>query len=113
MGATDNPARYAYLAVQRLKSHGHEVLAFGRHEGIVNGVQIKKELPEDKNIDTVTLYLNPTNQEPYLDYIINLHPKRIIYNPGTENPKLMEMAKKNGITNEIGCTLVMLSIGIY
>ena len=86
LGASENPARYSFEAVTRLKKFGHEVVAVGRKAAVVAGVQIETEPPAVKEIDTVTLYLNPTAQKPYYDYILSLHPKRIIFNPGTENP---------------------------
>ena len=113
LGASANPQRYSYLALQRLKAHQHEIIAVGRRAGEVNGVQIQTGTPEINDLDTITLYLNPSNQEPYLDYIVSLKPKRIIFNPGTENEKLEELANKNGIKTEEACTLVMLSTGQY
>jgi len=99
--------------MNRLRAHRHEIIAVGRRAGEVNGIDILTGTPPIENLDTVTLYLNPSNQEPYLDYIISLHPRRIIFNPGTENPKLEELAQKNGIQTEEACTLVMLSTGQY
>jgi len=113
LGASANPSRYSYLAMHRLKAHQHEIIAVGRRAGEVNGTKIETGTPVIENLDTVTLYLNPTNQEPYLDYIISLKPKRIIFNPGTENPKLEKLAEQNGINTEEACTLVMLSTGQY
>lgn len=113
LGASENPARYSFEAVTRLRKHGHEVVAVGRKAAVVAGVQIETEPPAAKAIDTVTLYLNPTAQKPYYDYILGLKPKRIIFNPGTENDELEELAKRNGITTLEACTLVMLNTGQY
>lgn len=114
LGATDNPARYAYLAVQRLLRHGHEVVPVGVREGKVEGLDIQHGMPAVSDVDTVTLYLRPERQEAYYDYILQtLRPKRIIFNPGTENPELVELAEKQGIEPVEGCTLVLLSIGSY
>ncbi len=113
LGASDNPARYSYLAINRLVSHQHPVLALGRKKGIVNGVTIEKEQQDWTDVDTITLYLNPMNQKQYYDYIVSLKPKRIIFNPGTENEELQEIADKNGINTLEACTLVMLSTGQY
>ena len=85
LGASSNPARYSYLAMQRLRAHDHPVVAIGRRVGRVADVDITKEHLPENDVDTVTLYLNPKNQVEYYDYILNLHPKRIIFNPGTEN----------------------------
>ncbi len=113
LGASDNPARYSYLAINRLRSHGHPVVGIGRKNTKVADVFIEKEKIPVNDIDTVTLYLNPKHQEEYYDYIFSLHPKRIIFNPGTENDQLIEMAKEKNIRTMEACTLVMLSTGQY
>ena len=113
LGASQNPARYSYLAINRLKNHDHPVVAIGRRKGMVSGVEIDKEKIPFDGIDTITLYLNANNQKEYYDYIISLHPKRIIFNPGTENDELAELAMQNNIKPLEACTLVMLSTGQY
>jgi predicted CoA-binding protein len=113
LGATDNPSRYAYLAVEKLLRYKHEVVPVGQKETEVLGLKIQRGQPAIENIDTVTLYLNPKNQEHYYNYILSLKPKRIIFNPGTENPVLENMAEEKGIETVEGCTLVMLSAGQY
>lgn len=113
LGASDNPSRYSYLAIQRLRSHGHPVVAIGRKNTKVSDVIIEKEKQQVDDIDTVTLYLNPTHQQEYYDYIVSLKPKRIIFNPGTENEALIRLAKENKIQPLEACTLVMLSTGQY
>jgi predicted CoA-binding protein len=113
IGASENPSRYSYLAVQSLIRHGQPVVALGKHEGQVDGVQINTERPTDKDFDTVTLYLNPTHQKDYYDYILSLKPSRIIFNPGTENPELAARAAAEGIKPMEACTLVLLSTGQY
>ena len=113
LGASDNPARYSYLALNRLKNHGHPIVAIGRKESVVAGVPIQQGTPEEKDVDTVTLYLNPSHQEMYYDYILSLNPNRIIFNPGTENDELESLAKRNGIKTMEACTLVLLSTGQY
>lgn len=113
LGASDNPARYSFLAVDKLKRFGHDVVAIGKKEGKVGDTNVITERPDEKNVDTVTLYLNPQHQKQYYDYILSLHPKRIIFNPGAENDELYELAKTNGIQPLEACTLVMLSTGQY
>lgn len=113
LGASQNPSRYSYLAVQRLRSHQHPVVAIGKREGQIGDQPIIVEHPELTDVDTVTLYLNPQNQKPYYDYILSLHPKRIIFNPGTENDELAAMASQKGIQPVEACTLVLLSTGQY
>ena len=113
LGATPNIDRYAYRATVRLKDKGHEVIPLGNKKGEISGIKIENGTPQYEGVDTITLYLNPDNQKPYYDYILSLKPKRIIFNPGTENFELIRLAKEKGIETEIGCTLVMLSINNY
>lgn len=113
IGASNNPERYAYRAVKKLTAHGHPVLALGKKDEMIDNIPVVKERPLDNDIDTVTLYINPQLQKNYYDYILQLHPKRIIFNPGTENDELVNLAEKNGIQTIEACTLVMLSIGDY
>lgn len=113
LGASENPARYSNMAINRLKSHQHPVVAIGNKTGTVAGIPIGTEKIELDDIDTVTLYLNPAHQKEYYNYIISLHPKRIIFNPGTENDELAELAEKNNIIPVEACTLVLLSTGQY
>jgi len=113
LGASENPARYSNMAIRRLRAHGHPVVAVGARPGAVMDVDIEKGTPEFDSVDTVTLYMNPTNQRPYYDYILGLNPKRIIFNPGTENPELEALAEDAGVQTTEGCTLVMLSVGAY
>ena len=113
LGASDNPSRYSFLAVHRLRSHGHPVVAIGKKTGMVGDVPIEKEKKDWRDVDTVTLYLNPTHQQQYYDYIVSLKPKRIIFNPGAENDELSGLAIKNGIKPMEACTLVLLSTNQY
>jgi predicted CoA-binding protein len=113
LGASDQPHRYSYLAIQRLRSKDHEVIGIGKHIGKVADVTIEKEKRSIENVDTVTLYLNPLHQKEYYDYILSLKPKRIIFNPGAENEELKQLALQNSIQPMEACTLVMLSTGQY
>ncbi len=113
IGASLNPSRYSNIAIKRLKNYNHDVVAFGLKQGDVSGVSIDTELMPYKDIDTVTLYLNPKRQEQYYDFIIGLNPKRVIFNPGTENPDFYSKLKENNIKAEVACTLVLLSTGQY
>jgi hypothetical protein len=113
LGASENPARYSYLAMNRLKNNNHDVVAIGKKKGAVAGIPIETEKLPMQDIDTVTLYLGAPNQKEYYDYIVSLHPKRIIFNPGTENDELAELAVKNNIQPVEACTLVLLSTGQY
>ena len=113
LGSSDNPTRYSFLALQRLKGAGHPVEGIGKKDMIVDGIAITKKKKDFKNIDTVTLYLNPAHQPEYYDYIFSLHPNRIIFNPGTENPELKRLAAENDIQTLEACTLVLLSTGQF
>ena len=113
IGASTNPDRYSYLAINKLRKYLHEVIAIGQKEGIVGDVTIYKTNPHVENVDTVTLYINPSIQKNYYQYILSLHPKRIIFNPGTENDELFQLAKENDIQPLEACTLVMLGTGQY
>ena len=108
LGASNNPTRYSFAAVRRLKQQGIEVVPLSNKKGEVEGIPILNGKPELENIHTVTLYLNPQRQEEYYDYIIGLKPERIIFNPGTENPILMKKAREAGIEPIVACSLLAL-----
>lgn len=113
LGASENPERYANKAVLRLRAAGHDVVAVGKVEGRIADTPIRKEWPEDHSVDTLTLYVNPLHQKPFYDRILKLAPKRIIFNPGTENPELETLAEEQGIETVEACTLVLLAVGEY
>lgn len=113
LGASSNPDRYSFLATEKLARYGHDVYPIGIRSGNINGIEIITEKPELKNIDTVTMYLSAVNQKDWYNYIFSIHPKRIIFNPGAENPELEKLALEKGINVVNACTLVMLSIGNY
>ncbi|ALM50456.1 CoA-binding protein [Flavobacterium psychrophilum] len=113
LGATTDSTRYSYLAAVRLSNSGHTIINVGLKTGNVAGVDI--EIPGEiyTDIDTITVYIGPSKQQPLYDYIIKTNPQRIIFNPGTENEELKKLAKAHGITTEYACTLVLLSLGQY
>jgi hypothetical protein len=113
IGASENPERYSYKAIVSLKKHEHPVTALGIKEGAIGETKFITNKPQLTNIDTVTLYINPKNQIEWMDYILSLNPKRIIFNPGTENLEFNKIASAKGIDCVEACTLVMLSIGNY
>ncbi len=113
IGASPNPLRYSNKAVKRLRLHDKEVVAIGKRVTTIEDLEVIKGKPSLEGIHTVTLYLGPENQEEYLDYILSLQPKRIIFNPGTYNRKLEKMATDAGIECVEDCTLVMLDSGMY
>jgi predicted CoA-binding protein len=113
LGATTKPERYAFRAINMLVQKGHSVVAIGQNAGEVAGVKIQTKAVPVKNIDTVTLYLNPVRQREYYNYIIESKPKRVVFNPGTENPELYQLLQLNDIEIEVACTLVLLATNQY
>jgi predicted CoA-binding protein len=114
IGASTNPDRYSYKAIRSLVANNHIVKAYGLRKGEVDGVVFETQKIPFENIDTVTLYVGPQNQGDLINYIIEeIQPRRIIFNPGTENPDFISKAKKAGIFCEVACTLVLLSTDQY
>ena len=113
IGASENIERYSNLAVKKLLKNEHAVVAIGNKKGLINTTVIETEKIPFDNIDTISLYLNPGRQKEYYDYILSLNPRRIIFNPGTENDELEALAKQNGIVTQEACTLVLLSTQQY
>jgi predicted CoA-binding protein len=113
LGASLKPHRFAYKAVIRLLRNNIPVVAVGRREGEIHGVKIVKPFPELTDIHTITLYIGPKNQSLYMDYILTIHPARVIFNPGTENPELEQRLVSEGIEVVENCMLVMLSKGEF
>lgn len=113
IGASNNPERYAYKAAERLLAHGHEIELLGLRPDTIFGKNIDTERKAYEGLDTVTLYVGPQRQPEYYDYVISLKPKRVIFNPGTENAEFETLLEKNGIEAEEACTLVLLGTGQY
>src|SRR5262245_19796124 len=113
LGASDNPSRYSYLAIHKLRAKGHPVAAIGLRKVKVADVDVDTEKKPFTDIDTVTLYLNPQNQKEYYDYIVSLHPKRVIFSPGAENEEFENLLKAYGIQTADACTLVLLTTGQF
>jgi predicted CoA-binding protein len=113
IGASENKERYSNMAVKLLLSFNHKVFAIGNKKGFIEDTEILTDTASLKNIDTVTLYISPKYQAAYYNYIISLKPKRIIFNPGTENDEFIALAAQNSISAIVACTLVMLKTGQY
>ncbi|HSD13313.1 MAG TPA: CoA-binding protein [Flavobacterium sp.] len=109
IGASVHPERYSFLAVNSLLEHGHEVVAIGGHKDTIGDVKIETEKLPFENVHTVTMYLNPTHQKEYYDYVISLKPQRVIFNPGAENEAFFDLLEKEHIPFESACTLVLLA----
>ncbi len=113
LGASPDPERYAHKAVVSLSEKGFETIPVGKRPGTINGIPIQKDLPEAVPIDTISLYLNSENQQAYYQRILDLHPRRVVFNPGAENPEFKAKLEDQGIEVEEACTLVMLSRGVF
>lgn len=113
IGASDNPERYSYKAIKSLQHAHHEVVPVSNKKAEVLGLAIQNTEVIEEGVDTITLYVGPQNQAYYEDYILKTNPRRVIFNPGTENPALEEKLQKNGILTEEACTLVLLSTGQF
>jgi uncharacterized protein len=115
IGATPNPSRYAFIASKLLLEYDHEIIPLGIKNGEIQGIKILdiRSKPVLQDIDTITLYIGPRHQPEWYDYIISLNPKRIIFNPGTENDEFAEIASAKGIEVANACTLVLLRVGSY
>lgn len=109
VGASENPERYSYKATERLLNAGHPVLLFAKKPGKIFGLTIETSLPQSQNIHTITMYVGKDHQQDLLVPLLNLKPKRIIFNPGTENGDFIARAQAAGIECVEGCTLVMLA----
>jgi len=113
LGASTNPGRYAYRAAEMLHQNGYDFVPVGIKKGEVLGRPILSGKPALQDIHTVTLYIGPRNQDEWIDYVLQLNPKRLIFNPGTENPDFMKRASSEGIDVLPACTLVMLATNTY
>lgn len=113
IGASPKNDRYSNKAVRLLKNYGNETIALGFEDGKIADSTIETEWKQYQDVDTITLYLNPCRQKVYYNYILSLNPKRIIFNPGTENNELQQLAKSKQIEYLEACTLVMLNTGQY
>jgi predicted CoA-binding protein len=115
LGASNNPMRFSYMAANALADRAYEIIPVGLKKGTVAGRSILdiRSRPKIDDVHTITLYMNPQNQSGYLDYILSLNPGRIIFNPGTENKELIDLANQQGIEVIVDCTLVMLRSGYF
>jgi predicted CoA-binding protein len=113
LGASANPARYSFLAINKLREHDHPVIAIGKRPALVADVTVLDKTTPITDLDTVSIYLNADNQKNYIDYIISQHPRRVIFNPGAENPEFEMMLADKGIKAIEACTLVLLATGQF
>jgi len=113
IGAVAFPSRYAFKAVHALVDKGHEVIPMGIRDGAIANIPILKDRPPFDDVHTVTLYINQGNQVGWYDYLVQIKPKRVIFNPGAENRELAALLSENNIEAVEDCTLVMLAVGRY
>lgn len=115
LGASTNPARYSYIASELLTEYGHEIVPVGLKRGAIFGKTILdiRQLPFVPDVDTVTVYIGPANQASLFEYIPRMKPRRVIFNPGAENPALEKVLNEKGIATLEACTLVMLRTGQF
>jgi predicted CoA-binding protein len=113
LGASDNPGRFSNKAVRSLLRNGYDPVAVGPRAGNIKEIEILTGRPEIEDVDTILLYLGPQRQAEWYDYVIGLKPKRVIFNPGTNNPEFREMLKEKGIETVEDCALIMLNSGAY
>ena len=111
LGASDNPARISCLATRFLKNKGFNLFAVSHRKGMIDDITLHddSELSQAKEVDCITVFLKPERQCKYYDYILSLNPKKIIFNPGSENPELIALATSRSIKIVTGCTIAMFS----
>ena len=110
LGASNNPSRYAYLAFKKLLAHGHRPFPVSPKLKELEGVPVAASLGELKEpIDTLTMYVGPDKSSSLSEEILALKPRRVIFNPGSENPALARALRAGGAEVEDACTLVLLA----
>ena len=113
LGASANPARYSFLAIHKLREHNHPVVAIGKRPAMVADIPVQEKTTPVTDLDTVSVYLNTDNQKHYFNYVLSQHPRRVIFNPGAENPEFEKILTDKGIQVLEACTLVLLATGQY
>jgi len=113
LGASTNPNRSSFMATKFLNNRGFTLQAVAGKTGMIDDLEITNNLQNQGPVHTVTIFLNAQRQKDYYDFIISLKPKRIIFNPGTENPELETLAKNHQIQTLSGCTIAMITAGLF
>ncbi len=113
LGATDNPDRYSCKAVKALLRNDYEVVPVGLRAGTIKETEILTGMPQVENVDTVLIYMGIKKQKDYYEYIQNLKPRRVVFNPGAENPELQDLLKDQGIEIVKDCALIMINTDAY
>jgi predicted CoA-binding protein len=113
LGVSPNPERFSNQAIRSLLKRNYPVIAVGIRRGFIENLPIQTGMPDIKPVDTLLLYIGPRHQKDYYEYILRLQPRRVIFNPGTENPELITRCKENRIEVLLDCSLVMISTGTF
>ena len=114
VGASPKAKRYSNQAVRLLIQHGHEVVPIHPAVKTIEGLPVVPRVADlDGHVDTLTLYVSPDVSITLADAIVDLHPDRVLFNPGTENAALQELLATKGIHCEAACTLVLLNTGQF
>ena len=113
LGASHRETRFSYKAVKALIRLEYDVVAVGKREGDIKGVRIQTGMPPVEDLDDIILYVGPSGQQEYYDYILGLKPRRVIFNPGTHNQELIDLCREHGIEPVVDCALIMLNSGDY
>lgn len=114
LGASDKPERYSHRAMKMLREHGHEIVLVHPRLAEIEGQPVLNDLADIRGaVDTVTMYVGPEASNAVAGELIALRPRRVIFNPGSENPALQARLVDAGVQVEEACTLVLLSTGQY
>jgi predicted CoA-binding protein len=109
LGASKNPERYSHMAFTMLKDYGHTPLPVNPGFSELEGVPVFAKLRDiTESVDTLTMYVGPDTSTAMKQDILNLKPKRVIFNPGSENPGLEKDLRAAGVHVIDACTLVLL-----
>ena len=114
LGASNKPERYSYKAVRMLREHGHTPLPIHPALAEGDGLPVFPSLGMVSTpIDTITVYLSPRNQQPIVNDLLSSNARRVIFNPGSENPGLADQLHQAGKQVVHACTLVLLATGQF
>jgi hypothetical protein len=114
LGASNKPDRYSYQAFRLLREKGHT--AFPVHPVLADleGVPVYPSLARvAAPLDTITIYLSANNQKAVETDILASSARRVIFNPGAENPELAARLRQAGKETLEACTLVLLKTGQF
>ncbi|MBA7542761.1 hypothetical protein ES705_35085 [subsurface metagenome] len=108
IGASLHPLRYSYQAVKNLLERGYDVVPVGIRNGQIGNAVINTERAPIEDVDIILLYISKEKQIEYYDYILQLKPGVLLFNPGTENPELDKICSEHGIEVIYDCALILI-----